>query len=95
MLLAKEKGFGVSPEQVNTMEKIALIHSELSEALAAYRNKKMNGQDGFAEELADAVIRILHLAAVHGLNLGKEILEKLELMKQREYNWQKMNEGHV
>lgn len=38
--LAEEKGFGAKPGDINTMEKIALIHSEISEAMEAYRHQK-------------------------------------------------------
>jgi NTP pyrophosphatase (non-canonical NTP hydrolase) len=92
---AKDKGFGTKPEEINTMEKLALIHSEVSEALKAYRHKRMNGKDGFAEELADAVSRILHLAGVHNINLEKEILKKIESNKSREWDWDNINETHV
>ena len=64
MTQAKEKGFGVRPEDVNVPEKIALIHSEISEAYEAYRHKNMEGKDGFQEELGDAIQRILHLAGI-------------------------------
>jgi len=91
---AKEKGFGVNPEEVNAIEKIALIHSELSEALDAYRHKNMNGKDGFAEELADVIIRLFHLAGVYNVDLEKEILKKIEFNKDRKWDWDKMNETH-
>lgn len=90
--LAREKKFGVKPEEVNTLEKIALIHSEVSEAMEAYRRKNMDGDDGFAEELADAVIRILHLAGIYKIDLEKEILKKMEKNKNREWNREDYNE---
>lgn len=94
MKQAEEKGFGTKKEEVNAMEKIALIHSEISEAMEAYRHKRIKGKGGFAEELADAVIRILHLAGVYNINLEKEILTKIESNQDRVWDWDKMNESH-
>ncbi|MFA5130632.1 MAG: hypothetical protein WC477_07035 [Patescibacteria group bacterium] len=86
MELAQEKGFGVKPEEINVGEKIALIHSEASEALQAYRDKNMDGKDGFQEELADTVIRILHLAGIFNIDLEAEILKKMEFNKTRSWS---------
>jgi len=94
MELAEKKGFGVKPEEVNTWEKLALIHTEISEATEAYRRKNMDGKDGFAEELADAAGRILHLAGIYKIDLAKEILKKLETNKGREWRWKDYNETH-
>jgi len=91
---AKEKGFGTKPEEINVSEKIALIHSEISEAFEAYRKKNIDGKDGFSEELGDAVQRILHLAGVFNIDIEKEILKKLEYNKNRKWDWNNYNEGH-
>ena len=91
---AKAKGFGTTPEEINVAEKIALIQTEISEAFEAYRHKNMNGKDGFAEEMGDAIQRILHLCGVLKVDVGEAILEKLEYNKGREWNWKKMNEQH-
>src|SRR3990167_912624 len=91
---AKEKGFGTKTEEINVAEKIALIHSEISEAFEAYRHKNIDGKNGFKEELGDAVQRILHLAGIFEIDLEKEILKKIESNKGREWKWQKMNEKH-
>lgn len=91
---AKEKGFGTTPNEINVAEKIALIHSEITEAYSAYRHKNMNGKDGFHEELGDAVQRILHLAGIFGVDVEAEILKKLATNKDRTWDWKKMNEQH-
>lgn len=92
---AKKKGFGSKPEDVNVAEKIALIHSEISEAFEAYRHKNMDGKDGFNEELGDAVQRILHLCSIFDIDVEKEILKKLDYNKDRVWQWDNMNESHT
>jgi len=66
----------------NTGEKIALMHSELSEALEADRkdlpSEKIPGFSGVEEELADCVIRILDFSGHHNLRLAEAIAAKLQ-----------------
>lgn len=63
-------------------EKFVLIHSEISEAVEAWREGQgaayLNGDkpDGWAVELADCVIRIMDLLAHEGLDLGALINAK-------------------
>ncbi len=92
---AKEKGFGSKKEEIDVIEKIAFIHGEISEAMEAYRHKNLNGKDGFSEELADTIIRIFHLAGAYKIDLEKEILKKIKYNKDREWDWDKMNEKHA
>ena len=92
---AKEKGFGVKPEEVNVAEKIALIHTEISEAFEAYRKKNIDGKDGFKEELGDAIQRILHLCAIFDIDIENEILKKIKENKDREWDWNNLNEKNI
>lgn len=75
-------GFWDTPDTVETVPaKLALIHSELSEALEEFRKGRMDlwyldvkpgrepQPEGFGIELADAVIRIADLAEHLGINL--------------------------
>jgi NTP pyrophosphatase (non-canonical NTP hydrolase) len=78
---AKAKGFW--DKDRTPAESIALMHSELSEALEAYRNgnpksKKIKGFSHAAEEFADAVIRIMDLAEHEGIHLGAAIIAKIK-----------------
>ena len=69
-------------------EKLALIHSEVSEAMEASRKNlmddKLTHRKGVEVELADAVIRILDLAGALNLDLAVAIQEKLMYNKTRE-----------
>ncbi|MDD3102037.1 MAG: hypothetical protein PHE59_02740 [Patescibacteria group bacterium] len=94
MKQAKQKGFGVKPKEINVAEKIALIHSEISEAFEAYRHKNINGKNGLKEKLGDAVQRILHLCGVLNIDVEKSILKKINSNKKRDWDWDKMNEKH-
>ena len=75
------------PLKRNVGELIALMHSELSEALEADRkdlmDDKLPHRDGVEVELADAVIRIMDAAGGLGFDLGGAIVEKLEYNRKR------------
>jgi NTP pyrophosphatase (non-canonical NTP hydrolase) len=77
---AKAKGWHDSPREMGTI--IALIHSELSEALEADRK---GDSENFVEELADVCIRIFDLCGSLNLDLESAIVEKMEYNKTRPY----------
>lgn len=62
---------------------LALIHSEVSEALEA--DRKGYGKDKVAEELADVIIRVMDTAAAHGLDLTGALFRKMAINKDRAY----------
>jgi NTP pyrophosphatase (non-canonical NTP hydrolase) len=93
MQLAEEKGFGTKPADIDVPEKIALIHSEVTEAFTAYRHKNMQGKDGFEEELGDIILRVLHLCGALGIDIEAAMLKKLEHNKSRTWEWDKLNES--
>lgn len=61
---------------------LALIHSEASEALEAFRKDDM---ENFAEELADVIIRCLDCAGGMGFDMDKVVDAKLEKNRGRGY----------
>ena len=77
---AKNHGWWENPRPVP--EILCLIHSEVSEALEAYRE---NDKEGFAEELADIAIRLMDAAEGYGINLESEIYKKHEKNKLRSF----------
>lgn len=76
--IAIEKGFW--DKKRNNGELIALMHSELSEALEGVRK---NNWSNVAEELADTVIRIMDFAEAREIDLEKEICLKMQFNKTR------------
>ena len=77
----------------NLAEKIALIHSELSEALEFARrgpinetmSEKIPDFTGVEEELADVLIRVGDLAAALDLDLDRAVLAKMSYNASRAY----------
>lgn len=75
---ARKKGFWDKPREFGTM--IALIHSELSEALEADRHKDMENR---SEELADVAIRLFDLCGGLGIDLESAINAKMAVNEGR------------
>lgn len=73
---------GFYEKKVSRSEFIALTHSELSEALEADRK---GDEDNFKEEIADVVIRILDRCGYEHIDIGTEIVKKMEKNRKRGY----------
>lgn len=63
-------------------ELLCLVHSEVSEALEAYRNQN---NENLVEELADIVIRVFDMAVGYGYDIEAEIIKKHKHNQTREY----------
>jgi NTP pyrophosphatase (non-canonical NTP hydrolase) len=84
---AHSKGWEPDPKRTFG-DQMALIHSEVSEALEAYRDiglKPRTGEGGkpddVASEFADILIRLLHYSRCHNIDL------ELEFRRKMRYNW--------
>lgn len=84
--LARNAGWHDNPREEGTM--MALIHSEVSEAMEGLRKDLMDDHlpnRKMAEvELADVIIRVCDFAGLKGYDLGGAIVEKLEYNRNRE-----------
>ncbi|NDB81305.1 MAG: hypothetical protein EB127_00940 [Alphaproteobacteria bacterium] len=86
---AKEKGFWDGEYNHDKIgNKLALVHSEVTEVLEAIRKSK--GQVAIVEEMADVIIRLLDIyqAMVENkeitVSLEKVLKDKMEVNKKRE-----------
>jgi NTP pyrophosphatase (non-canonical NTP hydrolase) len=82
------KGFHDNPVENGT--RLALMHSEISEALEALRHgnppsDKIPAFSGCEEELADCIIRIMDFAGVNRLKIAEAVIAKMEYNRGREH----------
>jgi len=79
----------IAVQKAFNAQMLALIHSEISEALEADRkdlmDDKLPHRKGLEVELADAAIRIFDMAGGLDLDLGGAIVEKLEFNRKRPF----------
>lgn len=71
------KGFNTT----DIPEEFCLLYGEVGEAFDAFRKGKSN----FAEELADVAIFLLGIAEIKNVDLGVEVLRKMEIIEKRKY----------
>jgi len=81
---AIDKGWWVNDRPIP--ELLCLLHSEISEALEAYRNRIPYGDKGcLEEELADLVIRIWDMCGAFNIDIAAEVNKKHQINLERPY----------
>jgi NTP pyrophosphatase (non-canonical NTP hydrolase) len=84
---ACEKGWWQKEREIPQL--LALVHSEVSEALEAWRNAEEYGKlpsvTPFEEELADILIRVFDMSEHFGFNLATALLAKMDYNKTRSF----------
>ncbi len=82
--IALDKGFHETNTPADVVVCLALIHSEVSEAVEEFRQSEYQ-QDRFATELADIVIRVADLCGMLGVDLEQVVRKKMDYNKTRPF----------
>lgn len=85
---SEEKGLWKEGKKRNKLEMIALMHSELSEAVEAIRHNDPPSDHipeftGTEEELADCITRIMDFADGFNLRVAEAVIAKMAFNKTR------------
>lgn len=80
-----EKGFNTTDVALE----FCRAHEELSEAFSKFSKN----QNGVAEEFADVAVFLLGMCEILGYDLEKELVNKIEINKNRKYRKEKSPDG--
>ncbi len=80
-----EKGFNTTDVALE----FCRAHEELSEAFSKFSKN----QKGVAEEFADVAVFLLGMCEILGYDLEKELVNKIEINKNRKYRKEKSPDG--
>lgn len=75
-----DKGFNIT----DIPKEFCYLYSEVAEAFEAFRK----GESNFGEELADIAIFLLGIAEIKKIDLGAEIIQKMDIIEKRKYREQ-------
>ena len=75
-----DKGFNIT----DIPKEFCYLYSEVAEAFEAFRK----GEANFGEELADIGIFLLGIAEIKNIDLGAEIIRKMDIIEKRKYREQ-------
>jgi len=79
---AVRQGKGFVTGWGNMLEKLCLVHSEVSEAAEAYRD---NNKIQFQEEIADTIIRLMDICGTLDIDIETEIENKMAKNEKRPF----------
>lgn len=75
-----DKGFNIT----DIPKEFCYLYSEVAEAFEAFRK----GESNFGEELADIAIFLLGIAEIKKIDLGAEIIQKMDIIEKHKYREQ-------
>lgn len=83
--LLRQKGFSYSPDTF--WEKIALLHTEVSELADVVKKKGFGAKKEIAEEIADIFIRAMNFGLMFDIDVEQAIRDKMAYNFTRPYQY--------
>lgn len=89
--LLEQKGFGYGRDTF--WEKVALLHTEVSELADVVKKQGFEAKDKIAEEVADIIIRAMNFGPMFGIDIEKAVQEKMDYNFKRPYKYNTYQQG--